>query len=803
MNAFVKKLAFCLSSALVLTALAVPASAETGSYGYLSVVEGSATLMQSGTNERSAAEINQPVLAGDRLWVPDRSRVEILLADRNILRVDGGSELILERLAASPDGEDRATVVRLLEGNLQVIVTQDSLGDELPRIETPNATIYPQDFGSYRVTADREGWSELVVRRGTAEVVTDRGRERVRADEGAVIDGDRYAGVEVREAGGFDSLERWARQLDDDYASYASSDRLRPIDDNLRYSARSLANHGDWVYVDGSPYWRPRVASGWRPYWHGRWVYTPAGLTWLSSEPWGWVPYHYGSWDYLPTYGWAWQPGYVWSPAWVYWYWGSNSVGWCPTGYYTHYYGSRFGVGFGFRYGVYGWAGGDWGYYNHWNFVHSGYFDYRDGYRDGYRHGYWDGRRDVQRYAVPRGSGQGGTLGRGIITTDTRPLKPGAWKNPDEVLRALRSTDRNARGAEELPDVTSFIARKPQLPSTVLRTVRNDGTTNLDGTPLKPSTLGRDRRSVDGVAVNGAQPQPGKPRIVFGDGGPSARGASPGGQSTQGTSQPTKPETRSGGTSVGGADSSNSGRPRIVIEKPERPTGSSGSSGSSTGEPTVRERPGRPAPEADGGAPRPRRVEIDSKPSPRTEDRSSSDDTPVVRERPSRPAPEADGGAPRPDRGASDRGSRSASSEDRPEVRERRPPADREQIDREQIRRQIEVERQQQDRQREPERSREPEVRERDRYERPREESYSRPEPSRPEPSRREPEPRVEPRRSEPRVESRPEPQVERRSEPERSSRDNGRSNDRGSSDRGSRSGNDRPQVRERRPPAN
>ncbi len=243
MNAFVKKLAFCLSSALALAVLASPASAENGSYGYLSVVEGSATLMQSGTNERSAAEINQPVLAGDRLAVPNRSRVEVLLADRNILRVDGGSELILERLAASPDGNDRASVVRLLEGNLQIVVTQDSLGDELPRIETPNATIYLQDFGTYRVTADREGWSELVVRRGTAEVVTDRGRERVRADEEVIIedkgDGDRYAGAQVRQAGGFDSLERWGRQLDDDYASNASSDSLRYVDDNLRYAARA------------------------------------------------------------------------------------------------------------------------------------------------------------------------------------------------------------------------------------------------------------------------------------------------------------------------------------------------------------------------------------------------------------------------------------------------------------------------------------------------------------------------------------------------------------------------------------
>src|SRR5262245_50698669 len=271
MNASKKMLVSSLALAVSLLALAAPAAAESGSYGYFRVVEGSATLIQAGSDERTSAEINQPVLAGDRIQVPERSRVEIALADRNLLRVDGGSELILERLAASPDRDDRATVLRLLEGNLQLVVTQDSLGDELPRIETPNATVYPQNYGVYRITADREGWSEVVVRRGTAEIVTDRGTERVRADEEAIVDGDRYAEIQVREAGGFDTLERWARQMDDEYAS---ADQPY-VDDNLRYQAAPLARYGSWVTVDGSPYWRPRVAAGWRPYYDGRWIYTP------------------------------------------------------------------------------------------------------------------------------------------------------------------------------------------------------------------------------------------------------------------------------------------------------------------------------------------------------------------------------------------------------------------------------------------------------------------------------------------------------------------------------------------------
>jgi hypothetical protein len=553
MNAPKKLLVSTLALALSLPALA--AAADSGSYGYFRVVEGSAILTQAGTDERSNAEINQPVLAGDRIWVPDRSRIEIVLADRNILRLDGGSEIVLERLAASPDRDDRATVLRLLEGNLQLVVTQDALGDELPRIDTPNATIYPRDVGVYRVTAERDGWSEVVVRRGTAEVATDRGTARVRADEEAVIDGDRYAGAEVREAGGFDSLERWARQLDDDYAAAD----LRYVDDDLRYEAAPLARYGSWIEVGGSPYWRPRVAAGWRPYFNGRWIYTPAGLTWLSAEPWGWVPYHYGTWDYLPGYGWVWQPGYVWAPAWVYWYWGPSYVGWCPTGYYTRYYGPRLGLGFGFRFGVYGWAGGDWRVFDHWSFVRTSYFGSRQGSRDRY----WDGRRDVRRFAVPIDSSVRGALERGVITTDTKPLRPNTWASHQGVLRALQAERNGARGAE-LPDVTSFIARKPLLPATVTRTVRAAGKPDaLDGTPLKPSTLGR-----------------------------SARRAAP---------RDAEPGNADWADRIGS-------KPRIVL-------GGDGAAASATGSrPTGRETPqvrsARPVPEANSGATRPRRVEI-------------------------------------------------------------------------------------------------------------------------------------------------------------------------------------------------
>jgi hypothetical protein len=500
---------------LALTAAGPAAASDDESYGYFRAIDGSATLIQAGSATRTTAEINQPVMAGDRILVTGSSRAELVLPDRNILRLDGGTEITLEALAASPDRDDPTTVLRLHDGNILLTVISDSLGDQLPRVDTPNASVYPQAYGTYRITTSQDTWTEVTVRGGKAEVVTDggdRGGEIVRADETAVVEGDRQARIGVESAASYDSLERWASSLEDEARYARTNDEY--LDDNLRYQAAPLARYGSWVNHGGQSYWRPRVAVGWSPYSQGRWTYTPAGLTWVSYEPWGWVPYHYGSWDYLPNYGWAWQPGRTWAPAWVYWYWGPSYVGWCPTGYYTSYYRNSYSH---FRSGVYGWAGGSWDHWNHWTFVNTDYFR---GYRNGYRNGYRDGRRDdwnVGRHAVPIDQlRRHGPLDRGVVTTDTRPLRPDTWDDPRHGMRVLtegpggRPRYNQAGGAPgaaggELPDVTPFIERRRELPAGVVRTVVADG----GGDQTGRGAGGARPRTGDRVGERGGEPQGG------------------------------------------------------------------------------------------------------------------------------------------------------------------------------------------------------------------------------------------------------------------------------------------------------
>jgi hypothetical protein len=120
------------------------------SYSYVRTLDGSATLVQGDTRDRDALQVNQPILVGDSVWVSPSGRVEIVLSDGNRLRIDGGSEIVFEALAASPDREDPSTVLRLSEGNLQLVVDADFLGDDYPRIDTPNATDYATQTGTYR-----------------------------------------------------------------------------------------------------------------------------------------------------------------------------------------------------------------------------------------------------------------------------------------------------------------------------------------------------------------------------------------------------------------------------------------------------------------------------------------------------------------------------------------------------------------------------------------------------------------------------------------------------------------------------
>ena len=146
------------------------------------------------------------------------------------------------------------------------------------------------------------------------------------------------------------------------------------------------SNHPRWGEV-----WRPRVASGFKPYYDGHWANTREyGVVWVPNEIWGDVPYHYGRWVFDPGEGWLWVPGYVWGPSWVVWRSGGGNIGWFPMPPGDNYYGDgAYRDDFDNEYGYRDWYGPSFGndqFLSLWIFVGQDHF----------------ADRNFRNYAVPQ-----------------------------------------------------------------------------------------------------------------------------------------------------------------------------------------------------------------------------------------------------------------------------------------------------------------------------------------------------------------------------------------------------------------
>ncbi len=326
--------------AVALLAASGSARAQREGYTYLAYVGPEVSLV-SQADEDSAARPNMPVLPGDVLVTGTASHAEAVLADGNVVRLDGRSELRFERLNRTYDGDDDRTVLALARGTVAVEVREVSTRERALRLDTDDATVLSPARSLFRVDAGRRG-TEVYVLSGQVDVNSRGSRALVRAGEYAYVEGDAEVEVEVADA----PRDRFARFVEERRDRADRRDVTRFVGSEFSYDSDSAAfeDNGTWVYVPfvGAYCWRPNVAPGWTPYSLGTWRWTPAGLTWVSYESWGWLPYHYGTWAWDPDLGWYWIPGSLYAPAWVYWSYADDWTGWCPVGWYGGYYGSYY-----------------------------------------------------------------------------------------------------------------------------------------------------------------------------------------------------------------------------------------------------------------------------------------------------------------------------------------------------------------------------------------------------------------------------------------------------------------------------
>jgi hypothetical protein len=332
-----------LSSGLAAVAallLAAAASGEDGAqrggYSYIRTMTGEATVA-SEWNGSVDARRNMPISVGDEISVSQGGRIEIGLADGNVLFLGGGSHAAFDSLYDQQGENDEFSAIRLTDGDV-LLTAMGANQDRIPRIDTDDATVYLSAGARVRVNSDPRRGTVVIGRAGTADVRTRTGTYTVRAGQYLMVRGDEEPET-ARGAFSRDRFDIWV------------ADRLETLDDTRGVSARyvgedyagdvsALDGYGDWDYDAsyGGNVWSPRVDAGWSPYSYGSWYYTPAGLTWWSNDPWGWYPFHYGNWFFASARNrWCWAPANVYSPAWVYWGYSPGFVGWCPTGYYSFF----------------------------------------------------------------------------------------------------------------------------------------------------------------------------------------------------------------------------------------------------------------------------------------------------------------------------------------------------------------------------------------------------------------------------------------------------------------------------------
>jgi hypothetical protein len=339
-----------------------PGDASEHGVARLSLMQGSVSVTHGDAGEPSAGALNAPLVTTDRVLTGEGARAEVQFDASNMIRLAPGSDVRLSEL------EYKRYQVQIAQGTTMFRVARD--GDAQVEISTPTVLVRPLRRGSYRVTVNPDGVTEVTVREGQAEVLDPRGSEQLGAGRSMLARGTASdPEVQTVATTPADEWDRWNSDRDRVFDRMTSGRYVSPDVSG----AESLDPYGSWRNdPQYGNVWVPTVGADWAPYRDGRWAWIDYyGWTWVGDEPWGWAPYHYGGW-YQGPWGWAWYPGaigprYYWRPALV------GFFGW----------GGGFGVGAGFGFANVGWVplapfeafhpwyGRGFGGYNRFNVVNN------------------------------------------------------------------------------------------------------------------------------------------------------------------------------------------------------------------------------------------------------------------------------------------------------------------------------------------------------------------------------------------------------------------------------------------------
>ena len=234
----------------------------------ISLLEGDVTYQRTDLDRWVDLSINTPILEGDKIWVGRGGRAEVEFENGSFARLSENTIVEFPRLA---DSNSRDGVeVRLIQGLSSFEVRSESSFT----VHTPLFSARLEDVASFRVDAETDGSSRLVVFSGKAELSGANARLFVR--NGEVVrflseDPERYY-LETNYVK--DEWDRWNDERQD-YVTKITQEPFHYGDQG--WATADLYNYGSWY--DAPTYgriWRPaEVAIDWVPFRSGRWVWDP------------------------------------------------------------------------------------------------------------------------------------------------------------------------------------------------------------------------------------------------------------------------------------------------------------------------------------------------------------------------------------------------------------------------------------------------------------------------------------------------------------------------------------------------
>lgn len=270
--------------------------------GRLAWFGGEVSYSPAGDDQWVQAQVNRPIVTGDRLWADHDAKLELSL--------DNGSWFLGSLTSITVSNlDDRVTQVQLQQGTLDVDLRRMAQG-AIVEIDSPNIAFSLTQPGRYRVDVDAEGnATTVIVRDGMGVAYGNDVSYDVTAGQAYRFRGTDAHDNDFSAAPPYDEFDRWTAERERRFENAEAARYVSP--EVVGYA--DLDSYGRWSTVPqyGNVWFPTAVAVGWAPYRYGHWAWiSPWGWTWVDDAPWGFAPFHYGRWVYVDR-GWGWIPGPV------------------------------------------------------------------------------------------------------------------------------------------------------------------------------------------------------------------------------------------------------------------------------------------------------------------------------------------------------------------------------------------------------------------------------------------------------------------------------------------------------------